>query len=422
MVSVLPLDKFVVINKSFLTDSDHLFLTLLYQPIVGNVAVGFYFTLWGFLDKCEMLSSSYSHYELINSMQVKLEDIMVAKEKLEAIGLLKTYFKKNEINEYIYELYAPLNINDFINNPILSTALFNNIGKKEFDKIIKKFELPILDMKSYTDISKSFKDVYSFEAKESNNVYTVRGPHYSDLAFEPTINFNDLLSLIPNELLNYKRLTKDIKNIIYQLAFIYNLDNNMMSGVIKNSLTIEKAIDVELLKDNCRKLYNFETKGKIPGIVYQNQPASLRKEVISNSRRDRLISQFENTSPREFLKLKNGGSNPTINDSKIIEYLMIDQALKPGVVNVLIDYVLKINNNKLVKPFVAQIATQWKRSNINTVMDAMELAQQEYDNRGNNKRSSRKKIEQAPNWLDQNITSERMTEEELKAFEEELEM
>ena len=57
---------------------------------------------------------------------------------------------------------------------------------------------------------------------------------------------------------------------------------------------------------------------------------------------------------------------------------MLEQKLSPGVVNVLIDYVLKINNKKLNKEFIEAIAGQWKRLNIETVKEAMEICRKEH--------------------------------------------
>ena len=61
----------------------------------------------------------------------------------------------------------------------------------------------------------------------------------------------------------------------------------------------------------------------------------------------------------------------------LVESLMVDSGLKPAVVNVLIDYVMKINNKKLTKNFVETIAGQWKRLNIETAEDAMNEAEKE---------------------------------------------
>ena len=46
LISILPIDSYIVVNKSLLNDNDRLILTMLYQPIVGSIAISLYFTLW----------------------------------------------------------------------------------------------------------------------------------------------------------------------------------------------------------------------------------------------------------------------------------------------------------------------------------------------------------------------------------------
>ena len=82
---------------------------MLYQPIIGVDAVNLYLTLWMDLDKAELMSKENNHHHLMTTMRKRLEDIVVAREKLEAIGLLKTYYKKETNNIYIYELFSVLN-------------------------------------------------------------------------------------------------------------------------------------------------------------------------------------------------------------------------------------------------------------------------------------------------------------------------
>ena len=412
--SLLPLDNFYVINKTILDSQDRLTLTLLYQPIIGSVAVSLYLTLWSFLDKNKVTSTINTHNDLVVSMQLKLADIKEAKDKLEAIGLIKTYLKKGNINSYVYELYGPLSAFEFINNPILNTALYNNVNKKEYKRIIESFTLPKIDLKEYKDVSCSFKDVFSFVVSDKIETKNIQRINHLSLSFEPTISFNEVLSLIPDEFLNMRTISKTDKELIYQLSFIYNLGNDEMSEIIKNSI-VDRKIDIEVLKQNCRSFYKFEHKGKIPKIVFQDEVSSF-KEI--NTRKDKLINQFETTNPYEFLALKQD-SKPTTKDMEIIEYLMIEQKMNPGVINVLIDYVLKINNNKLVRGFVEQIAVQWKRSKIETVEDAMDLALKEYDQK-NNKKVKVTKKEKIPDWFNQDVKEEMLSDEELKQFESEL--
>ena len=267
-------------------------------------------------------------------------------------------------------------------------------------------------MKGYKDITCSFKDVFAFMGSEISENKNIKKANYLGLSFEPNINFNEIMSLIKEEILNIKNITMKERELIYQLAFIYNLDNDAMSEIIKNSI-FAGCLDIELLKENCRNYYKFEHKGKIPKIVYQNQPLYLRQKEVTNDKKSRLIHQFETTHPYEFLYLKQG-AKPTPTDLKLIEYLLIEQQLTPGVVNVLIDYALKKSNNKLVKKFVEQTSAQWKRSKIVTVSDAMDIAISE-----NNKKTYKKQniIENTPDWFDSQIDEQLLTEEEIAELE-----
>lgn len=410
-MDVLPLDSFIVINHTFLNDQNREVLSLLYQPVMGSIAFNLYVTLWGFIG-----DEDVNHYDIVNTMQIKLEDICIAREKLEALGLLKTYVKKGNLNEYIYELYSPLSAYEFINNPILDTSLFNNVGKKAYENIINKFSIPNINLDEYKDISKTFKDVFSFtQTKRINNKNIIKVKHLG-LDFEPTIDLREVLGNISSELIDYKSIDSNTRMLIYQLALVYGYDNKTMTMIITDSLGCNKKIEPEVLKTNCRNYYKFENKNHVPAIIDREQPYAWRSNTNGKSKLDIYIKDLEETSPKEFLTIKNGGCEPTKSDLKLIEYLLIDLNLKPGVVNALIDYVLKINNNKLNKAYVEKIASQWVRSNINTVADAIEIAKKE------NKRKTKPQVKKLPSWLDKEIKSDLMSEEELKAFEKELEV
>ena len=408
-MEVLPLDSFIVINHTFLNDQNREVLSLLYQPIMGSIAFNLYVTLWGFIG-----NENINHYDIVNTMQIKLEDICKAREKLEALGLLKTYVKKGDLNEYIYELYSPLTAYEFINNPILDTSLFNNVGKKAYENIVNKFSIPNINLSEYKDISKTFRDVFSFtQTKRINNKNIVKVKHLG-LDFEPTIDLREVLGNIPSELIDYKSIDSNTRMLIYQLALVYGYDNKTMTMIIEDSLGCNKKIEPEVLKTNCRNYYKFENKNHVPAIVDREQPYAWRSNTNGGSKLDLYIKELEEASPKEFLTSKNGGCEPTRADLKLIEYLLIDLNLKPGVVNVLIDYVLRINNNKLNKAYVEKIASQWIRCNINTVADAINIA------KGENKKKTKQQSKKLPDWLDKEIKSDLMSEEELRAFEKEL--
>ena len=88
--TILPADTYIVVNKTIITENDKRIVTMLYQPIIGHTAVSLYFTLIDDLLKHEIMSNEETHHHLMATMQLKLENIIVAREKLEAAGLLKT--------------------------------------------------------------------------------------------------------------------------------------------------------------------------------------------------------------------------------------------------------------------------------------------------------------------------------------------
>ena len=170
-------------------------------------------------------------------------------------------------------------------------------------------------------------------------------------------------------------------------------------------------IDKNELRKNIRNFYQYNNNGKLPSLVYQSQPEYLRSPIGKDTKRAKMIYTFETTSPYNFLKSKNNGVKPTERDLKLIEELMIDMNLKPAVVNVLISYVLMVNNKKLTKNFVLTIASQWQRLNIETAEEAMNQALKE--SKVKSKKTIYKKKEQSlPEWFDKDLDKKDISIEE----------
>ncbi len=421
---VLPADTYVVVNKTILSDQDRKLLSMLYQPIIGSVATNLYFSLWSNLDRNEIISTEYTHHYLMANMQLNLDEIIEARERLEGIGLLKVFFQEGNINRYIYELFSPVSAYEFFNNPILNTAFYSNVGKEEYDKIVSYFEIPRLNTKDYEEITCSFHEIfYSCALTPIENKNNIKRLNRLGLNFIPKIDLNNILSMIPEEMLNIKGITRETREFLYKISYIYDLDEEEFSSIIRNSINERHLIDKKLIRENCRKYYSFENSGKLPSLVFRNQPEYLRKPVGDISKRAKAIYNFETLSPYDFLTCKNNNVKPSKTDLSILEMLLIDYNLNPGVVNVLIDYVLKINNNKLVKNFIEVIAAQWKRSKIETVEEAMKIAEKEYKSKQkitNYSSKNKKVLEEKPEWFNKNIEVKEVSEEEQIAFMERL--
>ena len=382
-INILPADTYTVINKTVITDKDKKIISMLYQPIIGYAAVALYFTLIDELDKQEVISGEFTHHHLMATMLLSLDDIVVAREKLEAVGLIKTYMKKDNINQFVYLLYSPISAHEFFNHPILNVVLYNNLGKKEYEKVLYYFKFPRINLKDFEDVTCSFDDVFSsvrgsllegnddVTKSDSNNILINKG-----------IDFNLIISSIPTSQVNDRCFSQDVKELINNLSYIYNLDTLDMQGLIRNSINEKGLIDKALLRKSCREYYQFDNFGNLPTLIYNRQPEYLKKPKGDNSKWAKMVYTFENITPYQLLKAKYKGAEPTDRDKKLIESLLIDQKLNPGVVNVLISYVLKSNNEQLTKSYVETIAGQWKRLNIETVEEAMRFTEKEHKKLG----------------------------------------
>jgi len=417
--TILPADIYMVVNKTIINESDKKLVTMLYQPIIGHTAVSLYFTLIDDLTKEEIISEELTHYHLMTTMQLKLEDIVIAREKLEAVGLLKTYLKKDNVNNFVYVLYSPLSANEFFNHPVLNIVLYNNLGKKEYDKIVNCYKIPKINLKGYDDITKSFNKVFTSVRGnpfiENDNIID---KSKENIHFDNNVDFNLLISSIPKSMVNDKCFNEEVKNLIESLSFVYNIDTLSLQGLVRNSLNERGMIDKNELRKSCRNFYQFEQGGKLPTLIYSKQPDYLKSPSGDSSNWAKQVYTFENITPYDYIRSKYKNGEPTLRELKVIEDLMVNFKMKPGVVNVLIAYVLKVNNQKFTRSYVETVASQWSRLNIETVEEAMRVAEKEHKKikklteKKTTKDIRKVKEESLPSWFDKELDSKEMTKEE----------
>ena len=415
-ISLLPADSYTVINKTLLTDLDKKNLINLYEPIVGCLAISLYLTLWSDLDKTETISKDFTHHHLMTFLKAKLDYIKEARESLEAVGLIKTYIKQDkDINHYIYELYSPISAYDFFNHPVLNVVLYNNIGENEYKTLVKSYRKITTKYDDYEDISCKLNETFKSTLGNGFNAEEIKAKEEAKINIGSLIDFDLLRESIPNNILNDKALNKRSKELINSLAFVYNLDTIKLSEILRLTIDENGMINKESLVKEVRKYYEYNNGGSLPTLIYRTQPDYLKSPEGNLSNKGKMIYIFENTSPYDFLRSKYKNNNPAPRDLKLLEYLAIDLNMTPAVINVLIDYVSRINDNKLTKSYVETIAGQWTRLGIKTATGAMTQAEKEY------KKTSKKEIKKevkVPVWFNnQPQKEEELPDEEKKALE-----
>lgn len=412
-VTLLPADRYVIVNKTILSNFDKKILITFYEPIIGHLSVSLYLTLWNDLEEGKQISRELNHHHLMSILKCPLSVIKEAREALEAVGLLKTYLKYGDYNNYLYEIYSPLSPSEFFNHPILNVVLYNNIGAIEYEYLKKLYQKIKIDTKDYIEITKKMDEVYTAISDIPTTDSVERS--ITDINCNDQVDFDLIISSIPKGIINEKAFNKKTKELINQLAFVYKIDSLKMMELIRSVLNEFGMIDKNGLRLAARKVYQFNN-GALPTLIYRSQPEYLKTPAGDNSMRGKIIQMFENINPVDFLRNKYQGVKPTNRDIKIIEMLIIDLEMPPAVVNVLLDYVLRKNNNRLSTSYIETIAGQWKRAGLKNASEAMEFAEKE------NKKLSKKIVSKnkeniEPVWFNKVSEKKELTKEEQEELE-----
>ena len=459
---ILPIDRYIVSANGLLHEYDRKVLTFLYQPLIGSTCYSLYMTLWSELEENRLWADSSTHHLLMNLLGMNLKEIYQARLKLEGIGLLKTYVKMDDGGRsFIYELYPPLTPEQFFLDGMLNIYLYRKIGKNHFARLKRFFsDRQIPKGEGFADITKAFQDVFSSETPESlqylqdvsndleagENERFIGRHEQKEIQIEPHFfDFNLLMAGLNESLVPKKALTPKVKEAISNLAFLYSIDPIQMKNIVLSAINESSEIDIEELRKGGRDWYQFVNYDKLPSLVERTQPPMHQvQNPEPKTKEEKLIRYLETTSPLQFLKDVSGGAEPSKSDIQIIEEVMFKQKLLPGVINVLLHFVMLRNEMKLTKAYVEKIASHWARLQIKTVKDAMDLAKKEYRTYlgwAENKKTSGKgtkqkpiRTELLPDWFDEQPSNQqgkqqkannadleakkREIEEMLKAFDD----
>jgi replication initiation and membrane attachment protein len=436
---LLPIDRYKVASDGLLHFYDQKVLTFLYQPLIGSTAFSLYMTLWAELEENRLWSESTTHHSLMNSLDTNLKEIFHARQKLEAIGLLKSYVKEEDGDRsFIYELKPPLNPETFFLDGMLNIFLYQKIGKKQFARLKRFFsdqQLPQKD-REYKNITKAFQDVFSSASPESlqfhqessqdlklneSDTYIGRSETKPIQIQVDHFNFDLLFAGLKDSLISQQSFTTKVKEAIANLAFLYNIDALQMQGIVLSAMEADE-ISIEELRKAARDWFQFQHEDKLPLLVDKVQPAMLTSQRSEpNTKEEKLKYYFETVSPRQFLMDISGGGEPSKSDLQIVEDIMFAQQLPPGVVNVLIHVVMIKTDMKLTKGYAEKIASHWARKGVQTVDEAMDLAIKENrqyiewasgkkDKKSNNKKVTR--TEMIPDWFnnDEKLSASKVPE------------
>nr|WP_285873975.1 replication initiation and membrane attachment family protein [Halalkalibacter oceani] len=405
---LLPVDRFTVRTSYYLAEQDRLTLTLLYQPLIGASAHSLYLTLLSQLERDQYWSGELTHRQLMLLLGESLEVIYEERKKLEAIGLLKTFKRKDEEGStYLYELQPPMTPRQFFENDVLSVYLFNRLGKTYYRQLRERFMLDEVAREEYTELTYAFDEVYAslHHSEMVSNLKSETGKvlhvderkalisrqDEQDVTFASNqFDFELFEKSLSKSIVPDSALTEEIKSAIIRLAFVYKIEPLEMSSIVQQTFIHEEEVSSEQLRKKVQEWYKIEQGTEPPALGLRTHPLKERSITAREpaTEEERIIHFYETTPPLTLLEIRSDGAKVAAADVKIIESLMLDHKLLPGVINVLLDFILWSQDMKLSKALVDKIASHWARKKVRTVKEAMQLALLEQNKSNQNSRRS----------------------------------
>ena len=362
--SVDSKSKFNIYSSFTLSNDDVAVISLLYTPLMGSDALMVYLAFCSLLERNNMKSEDVIHQDLFDIYSIKPNEFMKARTKLEAIGLLNTYYKDNS---YIYVVCPPLTAKNFIKDATLGLYLYSNIRKETFDYIYNHFKIEKFEKSNYENITKSFDEVFD---SQINTDYTFdkfkyilgKKPNKNIKIKQYTLDFDSFVKNINKDFLEIG-ITKNFKDQICNLAFVYGFDENEMIGLFNDSINKSGLYDYRLLKKKANILFNYKRNMKAPKLVAKNE----EEFIVKN---EELINYLENASPS--IILEDLIPNYPVNYLDIVNEIISNINLPKGVLNCMIMKVIKEKSGELPAfNYFKKVSESWIKDNVFSTIDAI---------------------------------------------------
>lgn len=322
-------------------------LVALYQPILGRDALNFYFTI---SIEGTNQKSLENHQRLSKIMNMDIPTMERARKKCEQFYLMRTYFKvDNDKSTYIYVVNPPLSIQAFVKHDLYSRLLLKVLGQKQYELTIAKVCRAETSKNGYEDISDQFdKNLLANWDAENEVQFTKVQPSFNFTDHEKlNINFNyeELFDTTSTLVFPVEARTKENLQIIGEYATLYGLSASKVRILIGRCMDLPTStLDVDKFKKLC---------------------STQNPDAVVTSKDPYMLP------PVSFLQARQHGVPVASVDRRLLEYLNLELKLPAEVVNVLVDYVLSVNQNRLTKRFVEAVASTWVRENVTTKEQAI---------------------------------------------------
>ncbi len=371
---------FIIQSQSDLSAADFKVLALLYQPLMGLEGESLYNTFYQLINKTGR--NSYSHTELFDLLNLKQQEFLKIRNKLEALNLLTVYQKEDY---YLYFMKAPLTAKQFLVDTVFGSYLQSEIGEKNMNLLTLLFKMDVVDKEGFDNITKSFDTLYEFKSLNLLNVsHALQGRQQNGgslLNFK--FNYEAFVDHLPERLKNSQLLNEKFKEQVNKIAFVYQYDVADMVAIYENAAKSRQNVNFAQLNMKA-KLY-YDQKHQSLTIKQKDMPIT---SLIDQVAPQVIIQKYAKTD-QQGIALSTA--------SQLLER----NAVEPGIINVILMLVLKHKDGVLPNiNYMEKVLHDWLNKGVQTTEDALS-----YSTNLETQYQKKKKVQKVtePDWMDDYI-------------------
>lgn len=366
-----------------------------------------------------LVSQRQRFADLSLKLNTGIPNLSEALNQLEAVGLVKSYQRTDEMGELIVlELQSTLTPAQFIKDDLLSVQLLQMVGEQRFHELADMSTMYSLNIDDYKNVTSAFFDVFHpDELDNSGSKQALSAARDSvdkltrhRVSQEQVVNNDNFDFKFLNEQLENQGIDTSIIDQYHHLILVehrtYGYDELQLAKLITKAVSVVNGqFDVNHFKTLSRNAANVnkevpETRSKT---INQLDMAGLPTEV------QELLAECETQTPMAFLAQLKSQTNGYVSSSEryTVERLVSQSKLGNGAINLLLWYIIGEQGLATVKASLADaIANNWSRAQVKNSLDAYHEIEKHQAARRNNRsqnnyysRRQKKTIqEKLPEW------------------------
>lgn len=344
------------IEKDISFNPNYGYLSNIYLPLIGTNSLSLYMFLLNDLSLNKSFQTNFDLDRLLSSISISFDEFMKCRKILEAFGLLKTFFKKDEIkrkNIFIFNLLEPSSFDNFISNVKFKKSLLNKIGKERYQELeffyskkeIKENEIIDDYSEIFTNYDSDNQFYFDFEKLITNLSKLVKG----NVSLKKETMF-----LIEHYFRNYNLSTSEIESSIFNSIDYSNNEFSIIDEVLETELSFKSS------EKNKINSFNIIEIDRIENFFDEEQDDVIKRK---------MYSIYKNTRPEDFLSSIQKHSISNIEVS-IIRKLRNEFYLSNEIINIIIDFSVKKTHGRINSNYIFKVAKTLNTLNCNTCKKA----------------------------------------------------